>query len=95
MLLSVRYIVNLFTTFRLCDYLTDLCRKSLPGRAVHSDATNVAFETLKARIISAPVLLIPISSQEAEFVVATDAIKVGIAGVLLQKDSDGHLKRCA
>ena len=27
--------------------LTDFCRKSLPGRVVHSDATRVAFETLK------------------------------------------------
>ena len=36
--------------------------------------------------------LIPKSSQEAEFVVATDASKVGIAGVLLQEDFDGHLR---
>ena len=75
--------------------LTDLCRKSLPGRVVHSDTTRVAFETLKARMISAHVLLIPKSGQEAEFVVATDASKVGIAGVLLQEDSDGHLRPCA
>ena len=75
--------------------LTDLCRKSLPGRVVHSDATKAAFETLKARIISAPVLLIPKSGQEAEFVVSTSASKVGIAGVLLQEDSNGHLRPCA
>jgi hypothetical protein len=31
--------------------LTDLCRKSLPGRVVHSDTTRAAFETLKARMI--------------------------------------------
>jgi hypothetical protein len=41
------------------------------------------------------VLLILKSSQEAEFIVATDASKVGIAGVLLQEDSDGHLRPCA
>jgi hypothetical protein len=75
--------------------LTDLCQKSLPGRVVHSYTTRVTFETLKARIISAPVLLISKSSQEAEFVVATDASKVGIAGVLLQVDSNGHLRPCA
>jgi hypothetical protein len=63
--------------------LTDLCWKSLPGRVVHSDTTRAAFETLKARTISAHVLLIPKSSQEAEFGVATDASKFGIAGVLL------------
>ena len=35
------------------------------------------------------------SSKEAEFVVATDASKVGFVGVLLQEDSDGNLKSCA
>jgi hypothetical protein len=35
-------------------------------------------------MVSAHVLLILKSCQEAEFVVATDASKVGIAGVLLQ-----------
>jgi len=75
--------------------LTDFCRKSLPGKVAHSDATRAAFETLKARTISAPVLLIPKSGQYAEFVVATDASKVGIAGVLLQEDSHGHLRPCA
>ena len=46
-------------------------------------------------MISAHVLPIPKSGQEAEFVVAADASKVGIAGVLLQEDSDGHLRPCA
>ena len=46
--------------------LTDLCRKSLPRRVVHSHITRVAFETLKARICFAHVLLIPKSGQEAE-----------------------------
>ncbi len=45
--------------------LTDLCRKSLPGRVVHCDATKVAFETIKARMISAPMLPIPKSGQDA------------------------------
>ncbi len=38
------------------------------------------------------MLPIPKSGQEAEFVVATYASKVGIAGVLLQEDSNGHLR---
>ena len=46
-------------------------------------------------MISALVLLIPTSSQEAEFVVATDASKVDIDGVLLQEDSNGHFRPCA
>ena len=62
---------------------------------VHSDATKAAFETLKARMISALVLLIPKSGQEAEFVLVTYATKVGITGVLLQEDSNGHLRPCA
>ena len=46
-------------------------------------------------MISAHVLLIPKSDQEAAFIVATDAIKVGIVGVLLQEDREGHLRPCA
>ena len=46
-------------------------------------------------MISAPVLLIPKSGQDAKFSIATDASKVGINGVLLQEDSEGHLRPCA
>ncbi len=46
-------------------------------------------------MISAPVLLILKSGRGAEFIVATDASKVGIAGVLLQEDSEGNLRPCA
>ncbi len=82
--------------FAVCSApLTDLSRKSLPGRVVHCDATRAAFETLKARMISAPALLIPKSCQEVEFIVATDPSKVGIAGVLLQENSEGYLRPCA
>ena len=45
-------------------------------------------------MISAHVLLIQKSAQEAEFLVATHASKVGIDGVLLQEDSNGHLRPC-
>jgi hypothetical protein len=54
-----------------------------------------SFETLKARMISAPVLPIHKSGRDAEFIVATNARKVGIARVLLQEDSKGHLRPCA
>jgi hypothetical protein len=69
--------------------LTCMCRKNLPATVVHTDATKTAFETLKSRMISAPVRLIPKMGHEAEFVVASDASKVGIAGVLLQEDTSG------
>jgi hypothetical protein len=58
-------------------------RKNLRGNVVHTELTKAAFDTLKSRMISAPILLIPKMGHEAEFVVATDASKVGIAGVLL------------
>ena len=38
--------------------------------------------------------MIPKSGQEAKFVVATDANKVGIVGVLLQEVSESHLRPC-
>ena len=75
--------------------LTDTCRKNLPGNVVHTEATKAAFETLKARMIFALVLLIPKARHDAELVVATDASKVGIDGVLLQKDTAGSLRPCA
>ena len=56
---------------------------------------KTAFETLKSRMISAQVLLIPKREHEAEFVVATHASKVGIDGVLLQGDTSGSLRPCA
>ena len=58
---------------------------------VHAETTKAAFETLKSRRISASLLLIPNMGHEAEFVVATDASKVGIADVLLQEDTSGSL----
>ena len=72
-----------------------MCRKNLPGNVVHTKATKAAFETLKYRMISAQFLLIPRLGHEAKLVVATDASKVGIVGVLLQKDDSGSLRPCA
>jgi len=66
----------------------------MPERVVHSDTTRVAFETLKARMMTF-VLLIPKSGLDAEFIIATNVSKVGIAGALLKKDSGGHLRPCA
>ncbi len=45
-------------------------------------------------MISAPMILIPKSGQYVEFFVATDASKVGITGILLQEEFDGHLRPC-
>ena len=46
-------------------------------------------------MISAPILQIPKTGHEAEFVVATDASKVRIVGVLLQEDTSRSLRPCA
>jgi hypothetical protein len=99
----IKYVVAFYSFYRLfihhlADFsapLTDLCRKSLPGRVVHSDTTKAAFETSKAKMISAHVLLILKSGQDEEFIATTDASKVGIVGVLLQEDSESHLRSCA
>ena len=65
------------------------------GVVVWTDDAKVAFETLKARLTSAPVLLIPVCGPESEFVVATDASDVGLGACLLQKDDHGDLRPCA
>jgi hypothetical protein len=39
--------------------LTNMCRKHILGNVVHTEATKDAFDTLKSRVISGPVLLIP------------------------------------
>ena len=75
--------------------LTNMCRKNLQGNVVHTETTKAAFETLKFHMISVPVLLIPNMEHEAEFVVATNASKVGIDGMLLQEDTSGSLRPCA
>ena len=60
------YYGKLIHHFSDCDApLTDMCRKNLPGNVVHIDATKTAFETLKSRKISAPVLLIPKMEEES------------------------------
>jgi hypothetical protein len=72
-----------------------MCRTNLPSNVVHSEATKLAFKTLKFRMISALDLLIHNMGHDAEFVVATDASKVGIVGVLLQEDTSKSLRPCA
>ena len=69
--------------------------KNKSGPVVWTDEAKSAFETLKARLISAPVLLIPECGPDAEFVVATDASDVGLGAVLLQADDTGDLRPCA
>ncbi|MGV8048447.1 Ty3/Gypsy family RNase HI domain-containing protein, partial [Mycobacterium kansasii] len=45
---------------------------------------EAAFQELKDKLTSAPVLVLP--EQGAKYVVYTDASRVGLGGVLMQKD---------
>jgi len=72
-----------------------MCRTKLHDNVFQTKATKASFATLKSRMISAPVLLIPKMRHDAEFVVAIDASKIGIAGVFSQEDTSGSLIPCA
>ena len=55
----------------------------LAGNIVHTKVTKAAVEFHKALMISALVILIPKSDNKAECVVAIDANKIDVVGVLL------------
>ena len=79
-----RYIYK-YTTIALP--LTQLLKKSeLP--LVWTPSCTKAFETLKQRLISAPILIPP--NWEKYFVVYVDASNIAIGSVLNQKDEDKH-----
>ena len=56
---------------------------------------TIAFQKLKQALCTAPVLLLPKTGTDAEFVVSTDASKYAIGAVLLQKDDASNLRPCA
>ncbi len=55
---------------------------------VRNDACRGAFKTLKAALVSAPVLAYP--TREGHIVLSTDASDVGIGAVLEQEQEDGR-----
>ena len=55
-----------------------MCRKNLPGNVVHTKSTKAAFETLKSRMISVPVLLIPKMGHEADFFLQLMLVKLAL-----------------
>lgn len=65
--------------------ITALLKKGVPF--VWTDQCQQAFEALKASLTSAPVLILP--DPGLPFVLATDASKVAIGGVLLQDHGKG------
>ena len=68
--------------------LTDLTRKNQPVRIQWSKECDAAFNTLKARICSRPVLASPDFTKE--FILQTDASDRGVGAVLSQLDNDGN-----
>ncbi len=54
---------------------------------VWDDACEGAFRTLKATLVTAPILAYP--TREGHFVLSTDTSDVGIGAVLQQKQEEG------
>lgn len=65
--------------------ISDLTKKTT--RFAWTKEADEAFETLKTRLTSAPVLITP--DFDKPFVIQCDASKVGIGGVLAQEDEEG------
>ncbi len=66
--------------------MTDRTKKLEPNHIVWETSQEFAFQTLKARLTTAPVLRLPDCQQQ--FLLQTDASDVGIGAVLLQKHSE-------
>ncbi|XP_069138852.1 uncharacterized protein [Argopecten irradians] len=67
--------------------LTDLTRKGQPNKVVWELPQEAAFETLKKRLASKPIL--KLVDLEAEFILRTDASDKGLGAILLQEE-DGN-----
>ncbi|KAJ8050432.1 hypothetical protein HOLleu_03637 [Holothuria leucospilota] len=67
--------------------LTDMTKKREPNHVKWGSAQENAFETLKSKLISAPILHLPDCSKP--FILRTDASQTGVGAVLLQ-DVDGQ-----
>ena len=73
--------------------LTDLTKKDRPNSIKDWQEKHVkAFQTLKTRLTSSPILHLPVFRYEIPFVLRTDASGVGVGAVLLQEiEGEGRL----
>ncbi|ETW93809.1 MAG: hypothetical protein ETSY2_50775 [Candidatus Entotheonella gemina] len=67
--------------------LTDLTKKDAPSRVRWTAACEKAFQALKDKLCSAPVLRSP--NFDKQFILQTDASDRGVGAVLSQYDDDG------
>ena len=67
--------------------LTDRTKKGEPNKVRWGESQETAFQTLKDRLVKAPILHLP--DLHKPFILRTDASDVGIAAVLLQEHSGG------
>ena len=73
--------------------LTDLTKKNKPN-SIHDwqDHHERAFQTLKDRLTSSPILRLPVFQEGKSFVLRTDASDIGLGAVLLQDfEGEGRL----
>jgi len=73
--------------------LTDATRNGNPNEIVWNDRQEQAFQELKIRTSTPPILRLPDVTQP--FIVQTDASHIGIGAVLLQEDATGEQRPVA
>lgn len=74
--------------------LSSLTRSTVPFPSVLPQDAIDAFNTLKAALLSAPVLIIPFTGPDATFTLYTDASNVAVGAVLLQDQGNGDQPIC-
>ena len=72
--------------------LTDLTKSGGPREIEWGDAQQKAFETLKARLATSPILHLP--DAEKVFILRTDASDTGLGAVLMQPEGDQNFPVC-
>jgi len=73
--------------------LTDAIHKGNPNEIVWNDSRDQAFQELKRRISTPPILRLPDVTQP--FIVQTDASHTGTVAMLLQEDATGEQRPVA